>query len=251
MKRAPKGIQLNEVRFNGKGDAEDGGGKFYHINLLDRKDGEKAVQTELGPEAQVIILKLRRRIAGYKKDIEAYYVSTEHNEKADVVYMFGAKEKGRAEDLYEKYKTFIRAERVVYAYLLREGMEKELVRVIIKGSALNPNRDSKAPTTTDFFSYIQNKAKGEHVYMYVTKMTAVKEKNPMGSFYSIDFKKGAALNEKQLEEVIAKIKELHEYSVEQDAYYKVEDSEKVEVTKDALPVVEYPTDDIDPSDIPF
>lgn len=243
-KRPPKNIVLNEVRFNGKD------GKFILVNLVDRKDGEKAVETDLGEAVQVIFLKIRRRIAGYKNDIEKFYVSTEHNTKDDKVYLFGAKDRGTAEELYDKYKPLLKTNRVIYSYLIREGQEKELVRVIVKGSALNPSRESKAETTTDFFTYLNEKPKGEHTYMYVTKLSAVKESNKLGGYFSIDFKRGAKLPEDKLEVVVEKIKELHEMAVEQDNFY----NDSKNVVKDDLPAIEYPdaeSEGIDTEDIPF
>lgn len=241
-KRPPKSLIINEVSFNGKE------GKFMFRDLINRKEGEKAEKKEIGDSIQVIFLKLRRRISGYNNKQEKFYTSTEHNDKKDTVYLFGVNKKGTAEELYEEFKPLLKTERVIYAYLLREGQDKELVRVIVKGSALNPNRAGKKDGVNDLFTYINDKQKDEHSYMFVTKMTAVEESGPLGKYYTIDFKRGTKLPEDKLNVVVEKIKELHQMSVEQDNYYKVEEN----VPEGAgLPVIEYPDDDINVDDIPF
>ncbi len=249
-RRAPRGIKLNEIRFNGKE------GNFVFLDLLNRQEGQKADKTNLGESVDVVFLKIRRRIAGFKKgnksmkEFDTVYVSTEHNTKEDQIYLFGAKEKGKADDLYNKYKDFIHTERVVYAFLLRKDKERELVRVIIKGSALNPNRETKATGTVDFFTYVQDKEKGTHIYEYVTNLSSVKETGPLGDFFTINFRRGKKLPGDKLIAVVEEIKTLHQYSIEQDEYYA--DAQKIEEPAEKkLPEIEYPEEDINPDDIPF
>jgi hypothetical protein len=253
INRYPKSIVLNEVRFNGKD------GRFVYVNMIDRKKGEKSTKEDLGESVDVIFLKIRRRIVGYVKRLEMYYTSTEHNVKTDNVYLFGAQEKGTADALHGKYKDVMWAERVVYAFLLRAGHEKELVRVIIKGSTLNNKREGKVEGTVDFFDYIANKkSKGEHSYMFVTKLSALKESGPLGSYFTINFVRGQKLDDVKLSVVVDKINELHAMTSEQDEYYKdgtaeapKEDLPSIDYSKEPMAPADYPEDKIDPADIPF
>ena len=143
--RVPKSMKLNEVRFNGEE------GKFVYVDVINRKDKEKAEKTDLGERVDFIFLRARRRIAGYNKREKMMYISTEHNDKNDNVYLFGMREKGTADALYTKYKDIMHTERVVYAFLLRVGHDRELVRIVIKGSTLNWKRDGKSKTTSRIY----------------------------------------------------------------------------------------------------
>ena len=258
--RIPKTMKLNEVRFNGKD------GKFVYVDVLGRKEGEKPETTDLGSGVSFIFLRQRRRIAGFNKSIDTWYVSTEHNDKNDNVYLFGARAKGRAEDLYEKYKDVMHTERIVYGFLLRPQHDRELVRIIVKGSTLNWKREQKAPTTVDYFAYIQDEKRVGHIYEYVSNMTSVKEKNSLGEYYSINFTSGTKLTDKQVEIVVEKLEEIRDYVKEQDDYYKtaqkpleadvpVIDAEDDKVNMDSMtPAYDaerYPKEEINPSDIPF
>lgn len=245
--RIPKAMKLNEVRFNG----EDG--KFFYVDVINRKEGEKAVKTDLGDHIDFIFLRTRRRIAGYIKKDKMMYISTEHNDKKDNVYLFGAREKGTAEELYDRYKDIMHTERVVYAFLIQSQKEKELVRIIIKGSTLNWKRDGKAPTTVDYFAYVQDDKREGHIYEYVTRITPVKETGDLGDYYSMHFALGAHLDQPKIDVIVEKLKELKEYVAEQDSYYKTAKKvEEVDVPViDATDKVEYPAEQINPDDIPF
>jgi hypothetical protein len=213
--RLPKAMKLNEVRFNGKD------GEFEYVDVLNRKDGEKAEKTSLGKTVDFIFLRQRRRIVGFNRSTDTMYISTEHNGKDDNIYLFGVKEKGTANELYEKYKDIMHTERVVYGFLLRQGKERELVRVIIKGSTLNWKREGKAPTTVDYFSYVQDDKREGHIYEYVTRMSPVKESSPLGVYYSINFTLGTHLKDDQIAIIVGTLNMLKDYVAEQDAYYKV------------------------------
>lgn len=256
--RIPKTMKLNEVRFNGKD------GKFEYVDVIGRKEGEKAEKIDLGTSVDFIFLRQRRRIAGYNRSTETMYISTEHNTKNDNVYLFGVREKGTADALYEKYKDIMHTERIVYAFLLRAQRERELVRVIIKGSTLNWKRDGKSPTTVDYFSYIQDDKRAGHIYEYVTRMTPVKETSPLGAYYSIHFTLETKLNDEQIGIIKDKLVELREYVNDQDDYYKtsqkVEEADVPTIDADddssssmtpAITPENYPKDQINPEDIPF
>ena len=267
--RIPKTMKLNEVRLNGKD------GKFVYVDVINRKDGEKPEKIDLGSQVQFIFLRQRRRIAGFNKGEKMPYISTEHIDKNDQVYLFGMKEKGTAGELYEKYKDIMHTERIVYAFLLRPQHERELVRVIIKGSTLNWKRDGKAKDTVDYFSYVQDDKREGHLYEYVTIMSPVKETGPLGDYYSLHFTLGKRLDQPKVDVVVEKLKELRDYVAEQDAYYKVakevkeveaptidagddQDDEvdnygkpNVEANKPAYSGENYPKDEIRPEDIPF
>ena len=212
--RIPKSMKLNEVRFNGKD------GKFMYVDTINRKNDEKAEKTDLGTSVDFIFLRQRRRIAGYNKKEKMMYISTEHNDKNDNVYLFGMREKGTAAELYDRYKDIMHTERVVYAFLLRTGIERELVRIIIKGSTLNFKREGKAPTTVDYFAFVQDDKREGHLYEYVSRITPVKETSDLGDYFSIHFATITKLNKNQIDVVVEKLKELRDHVAEQDAYYK-------------------------------
>ncbi len=255
-RQIPKNLVLNEIRFNGKE------GKFTHVNLVGREKDQKAVETELGDSIKVIFLKIRRRIQGFKKgnkslkEFDQFYTSTEHNTKDDTVYLFGAKEKGKSEDLYNKYAAThkMRAQRVIYCYLIQEGKERELVRLIVKGGTLNPNRESKVSGKLDFFDFInQKRPKGDHTYMYVTNISAVQEEGNLGTIYTMEFVRGSKLADDKLQVVVDEVKKIHALTLEQDAYYKDADAQAI-APKEEVATVEYPSaeeEGINPEDIPF
>ena len=258
--RIPKTMKLNEVRFNGKD------GKFVYVDVLGRKEGEKAEVTDLGTTVSFIFLRQRRRIAGYNRSTETMYISTEHNDKNDNIYLFGMKEKGTAAEIYEKYKDIMHTERVVYAFLIRPQHERELVRIVIKGSTLNWKREGKAKdTTVDYFSYIQDEKREGHIYEYLTNMKPVKEVSPLGDYYSIHFYQGPHLTVPQIATVVGKLEEIRDYVKEQDDYYKTakkpleadvpvidaEDDPKTDPLAPAYDGDNYPKDNISPEDIPF
>jgi hypothetical protein len=211
--------------------------------------GEKAEEVDLGEKIQAVFLKLRRRISGFNKSLDTFYTSTEHNTKDDVVYLFGAREKGRAEDLYEKHKPILKAQRVVYAYLIHSPTEKELVRLIVKGASLSPSKD-KDDEHVDLLSYVQqDKPKGTHTYQYVTEMTSYEKSGPLGKYFAVHFERGGRIPDEKLTPVIEVIKELAEEAKAQDEYYKENTP-----PSEALPVIDradYPEEDINIDDIPF
>lgn len=228
---------LNEVRFNGQT------GKFVKVNLVDKKEGVDAETVELGDEIKAVFLKIRRRLGGFDSAKDAFLVSTEHNTKDDVVQLFGVRDKGIAEALYEKYKPVLKAQRVIYAWIL-DGRSHELVRIIVKGASLLKDREEQANESTSLLDYL-NKEKAspdDHVYKFVTEMKAVEKKGKLGKYYAIDFSQGKRIADDKLEEAIAEIKRLHEYSLEQDKYNST-----------ATPAVEtkseYPVND--DAEIPF
>lgn len=252
LKSPPKNLALNEVRFNGKD------GVFTYVNLLERKDGEQAQTIDLGPSIQAVFLKIRRRLGGFNvsdtsssKD-GTFYVSTEHNTKEDTVYLFGARERGVAETLYEKHKPILKAQRVIYAYLLRKDLPKELVRIVVKGSSLMADREEQENKSTSLLDYVsREKGKDEHMYNFVTILSAVKKKGRLGAYFAIDFMEGKKLPDEKMPEVIEKIKEIAKVSSEQDAYYKENTPAPTAVE---LPVIEYPdteSEGVNIDDIPF
>ena len=261
--RIPKLAKLNEVRLNGKD------GNFIYVDQINRKKDEKAEKTDLGQSVDFIFLRQRRRIAGYNKPLKKMYISTEHNDKNDNVYMFGAKDKGTAEEMYNKYNVSpvkMHTERVVYAFLLRPQHERELVRLIVKGSTLNFERDGKADTTVDYFAFIQDEKRVGHLYEYVTRMTPVKESNDLGEYYSIHFATVSRLTSEQIEVVVKTLKQLRDDVADQDAFYRkskkpeeanvptIDAEDDEEGTDPMVPAHDkdtYPKDEISLDDIQF
>lgn len=243
MRKPPEAIKCNEVRVNGKT------GKFLYIDLINRKEGEKAEVVELGDGIKVIFLKHRRRLAYYDKPNKRMIQTTEHNSKTDTVYLFGLKERGPADLMRENHQK-LRTQQLVYAFLIREndkGSMPEMVRLIFKGSALLSEATPEG--VMKYYDYVSSFKGKDHSYQFITELASVQEKSDLGDYYSVSFSRGPKVSAQGMEAVATKIKELAETTNAQDAYYKQEQL-PAEPQED-MPTIEYPEDEANPDDIPF
>ncbi len=76
---------------------------------------------------------------------------------------------------------------MIYALLITEGADPELVRIPVKGSSLGS--EVKADTTTDLYSYLSSFSPDEHMWEYYTVLSPVLEKGKQ-QYFAIDFKRG-------------------------------------------------------------
>lgn len=241
-KKAPE-YRLNELRLNGNE------GKFYIKMMTEEKgtDGKYRKVPIDASEVQVIFLKHRRVLAQYKKN-EPSLQTNEHNHKDDYVMLFGVNEKGRASDLREKYPA-LRTQQIVYAFV---PSLNEIVKVVIKGASLGS--DSKDKNVLGYYEYLGKFGKDEHSWQYFTVLKPVQESSSMASYYAIEFVRGEKLEEERIEKVAGMIEEVHGHIVEMDSYYKQKTAQQIVVDNVDVPPadeLEYPTDDINPEDIPF
>lgn len=245
--KKPAQLILNEIRINGKK------GKFFFrdvIGGLKEIDGKKRYeQKEIGEEVSVIFLKIRRKLRQYRKE-ENPLTTSEHNHKDDIVALFGNPEveKGKASDLREKYQG-LRTQQIIYAIY-----GDELVRVLIKGSALGSK--SKKKDVMAFYEYISSfkeDGKDEHFYNFITKLYAVEEVGELGEYYTMSFKKDRELTEEEKKLVAEKMLIAFNFCKGTDEYYnkgKAEEIKKV-AEKEEIETVEYPEDEIVGEEILF
>jgi hypothetical protein len=260
-------IKLNKIQFNGQT------GTFVKTCLLEDKvteNGEERFKTiDLGKELKVVFLKHRRVLTQYIKG-KPSPTTNEHNSKDDYVTLFTGKEKesGKASILREKYPG-LRTVQVVYAYV---PSLKETVKLSIKGASLSS--EVKAKDVPTYYSYLAS-FKNEHSWQFITELSPVAEKGPMGTYFCINFKKGEKLTEEQINKAVEIIKDIHEKITAQDEYalskipkdvfeqevnseiarvdkYRKDVAEQTKKNEaNPVPVVEYPEDEINPEDIPF
>lgn len=246
--RKPKSIVLDEIKIQGKE------GTFVKTYLTEPKGADGKYRTEdLGESIEVVFLKIRRRLEEkYNPKVKSRRTS-EHNSSTDTVMMFGPDaQKGVASDLREKFPN-LRTIQVVYCIEKKTGKS---VRLIVKGASLGS--ENKDKEVNSFYDYLGKFGKDEHSYEFITSLSAVAEKSPLGDYYCINFQKGEKLNDKQMEKVSESIKEFHDNIVEQDTFYRSKDEKdiKKEVLKETgeekdEDAIEYPEEEIDPNDIPF
>jgi len=257
-KSSPR-LTLNELVYNGKKN------KFFLVmkkaGLIEQEDGKKKFdKQELGEEVNVIFLRIRRKLRQYRKD-EKPLTTNEHNTKADMLTLFGDTEviKGSNDELKARHQ-LLRTVQIVYALYLPQGSTRgELVRLIVKGSALGSK--VKAKDVHDFYSYISSfKAGGadEHFYEHITILKGVEEQGELGEYYAMTFVQGEKItdNEEMMSEVKVNMTIAYDYITASDEYYKSKNAaeinkEIVEQKAADIDTIEYPDDDVDLEDIPF
>lgn len=244
-KKAPEGYRANEVRLNGET------GEFQYVDLLGKKQGQKAEVRDLGQSIRVAFLKVRRKLGYYDGKTRRMIQTAEHNHKDDQTFLFGPNVKGKASELREQFEK-LRTIQVVYALLSNGTDTPEVVKLIVKGASLGS--ENKAESTTDFYAYLQSFEEGEHAHEFVTNLKAVQESGAK-DYWCIDFKRGAKLPEDKMALSSEKIREIHEATTAQDRYYNVKSETEVrEETNDIQIDDNYPdaaTEGINPEDIPF
>lgn len=233
-------------------------GKYPKIPLT----SSAVIEEGKAPEAlEVVFLKIRRVISVFKKGGEGFSTN-EHNNKNEMVMLFGKGEIGIASELREKYPE-LRTQQIVYCYL---PLKKEIVRVVIKGSSLGSEETAKG--VLKFYDYLGSFGKDEHSHEFITRLQPIAEEGPESTYYAISFERGRALNEEEKVKVNAMIDEVYDATTAIDESFKEkinarlknpaaesEVSEANRAVNDAkyedLETIEYPEEDINPEDIPF
>lgn len=247
-------LKLNEIRVNGQT------GQFMYKDILSGRNEEtdKFAEKEIGPEANVVFLKIRRRLVQYRKDKKPL-ISQEHNSRYDTITLWGNEDGvvvGSNDDIRARFDG-LKTQQIVYAlYIPKEG-EKELVRLIVKGSSLGSYaKNEETPSFYDYVSSFKEDGKDEHFYEYVTRLFSVKEDGQLGPYFAASFEKKEKITDEGLKDVEEAMKKAYTYCIDLDEFYgKKKSKEQLEKEgekeHDDIDTIEYPTDDIDLDDIPF
>lgn len=235
----PKTLVVPEVRLNGKT------GDFILFDLPNRKDGEDVPEENLGKNIKIIMVKFRKRMQYFNKDEKTMWATNEYQTSQDEVFLFGPGEKGKASEIWEKYKN-LKTQQVIYSLLSKgEGKEPILVKLIVRGSSA-VTRDTTPEGCVKLFDFLSNKK--EHAYEIVTEINSMEEQGQLGPYFVMNFAKlglvktsQEPLVEKTVEEVSAVFKAL-------DDYYH---SPIKEVEKESSPIINYDEGEVDPNEIPF
>lgn len=265
----PRALILDQLSLNGDAEIQEiAPGKFApkggYYRLLKLKDAKKDVKPEeekLGASVSVVFLKIRRVLQERNGDKLIRWVS-EHNTPDDIVELktsdLNGVEVGSARALREKY-TGLRTIQYVYGLLLRDGKEPELVKMRFKGSALGS--EVKAEGVKTFYDYISEVRKGEdgkveHLRHYETLLAHVKEEGKK-TYFTVTFERGeklspelCALADQTLREVFenitatdtARINRIKALGAKGDHIDEIPDDEGG---------IQYPTEEVNPDDIPF
>jgi hypothetical protein len=268
-------LELNEVSLNGSGSMtqvapgklEPAGG-FFRKRLYagHRNRNEKPEEVNLGKEIKIVFLRKRRKLVE-RGGVDGSIVraTNEHNQPKEAVTLYHAETKqsetGIASDLRVKYGG-LRTVELIYALLMTDAGEPELVRIPVKGSSLGS--EAKAETTTDLYKYMASFDSKEHIWQYYTVLSPVFEQGKM-AYFAIDFKRGERIDDETLANVVAPtLRKVRDNcaAVDQSRQEKIAAgitapaAEPTEVAPEeghdaAAGGIEYPADEINPDDIPF
>lgn len=242
--RRPKATVFDEIKIDGAG------GKFVKTMFTKPKDKMGKFETEeIGEKAQVVFLKIRRKLIEFQKDRGLVRSTSEHNVGTDTVMMWGDdSQKGVANDLRTKFP-MLRTQQLIYCI---DVNTKQTVKLQAKGASLGS--EQKTEGVLKFYEYLQSFGKEEHFYEYITELNPIKEKSALGQYYAITFSRGTKLTEAQMEKVGDAIEMIYEDTKAQDEYYgsqQVAAIKKDQATAPDIETIEYPADDINAEDIPF
>lgn len=246
---------LDEIRLNGKD------GIFKAKKLTEPKDEEgKYKQVDVGKEFSVVFLKVRRQLIEVGSEGAWTRCTNEHDSPNDLVTVFNyndggnSKEYMRASDARAKYPN-LRTHQLVYVKV-KNG---KIMRLDVKGSSLGSN--NKPKDVMSFYEYLSSFSEEEPFYQYKTNLSSFMEKGKLGEYATIAFKRGDALTEEELTQVIKDIDFVHAETEKQKSFDINEHMrnaaagvEYKEITEPVVQeeVIEYPQgDEISPDDIPF
>jgi len=235
---------LNEVLLNGdKGYLR----KRVWVGRTKADEMEKPQEVELGQTANVIFLKIRRKLVERGGKGEIARASGEHNTVNDAITIYENREEvfnGPAKEARKRYEG-LRTVQIIYALLSMPVSEPELVRVTVKGASLGS--DSKAEGVFDFYQYLGSFG-DDPICDFVTKLGVVQE-HGMKDYYAMTFERGEKVPERLRPLVMEKLQLVHDYAMKYDAG-KIETVKEVEA-RESGDVIAYPDDEPNPEDIPF
>ncbi|GAO38358.1 hypothetical protein SCH01S_14_00220 [Sphingomonas changbaiensis NBRC 104936] len=237
-------LVLNEVLLNGdKGYLR----KRVWVGRTKADEMEKPAEIELGKTANVIFLKIRRKLVERGGKGEIVRASGEHNTVNDIITIYENREEvftGPAKEARKLYPQ-LRTVQIVYALLATPSTEPELVRITVKGASLGS--DAKPEGVFDFYQYLGSFG-DDAICDWITKLGVVEE-NGMKTYFAMTFQRGERVPERLTDLVLEKLQFVHDYAMKYDAG-KIETVKEAEQRQDE-PAIEYPSDEPDPNDIPF
>lgn len=241
-------LPLNQIRFNGMT------GRFLYTDILkgrirDASGQERFIVKDLGTTISVIFLKSRRKLHAFRRG-EKSLDSNEHNSKYDSVLLYGEREviKGDSDTLRKQFPQ-LKTNQIMYAIF-----EGELVRLVIKGLALNPNTEGNL---YDYMASFKENGADEHFYEYETILFPRTGQSDMGTYQYIGFQKGTKLHLDKMGDVEKFMTICYNFCKESDAYFSQGDVKAIQGNSsvdDGIDTIEYPDDEdegIDPENIPF
>lgn len=208
-------LELNEVSLNGDGSTDEVApgqfvrkGGYFRKRILtgNRNRNEKPKEENLGAPIKIVFLRKRRKLVERGgTDGKIVRATNEHNHPKEAVTLYHAdtntSEDGIAHDLKQKYGVRnLKTVELIYALLMTEGNEPELIRIPIKGSSLGS--EVKADTTTDLYSYMSSFSPDEHMWEYYTVLSPVLEKGKQ-QYFAVDFKRGTPIEGDVLANAVA------------------------------------------------
>lgn len=231
----PRALVLDLLSLNGDAEIVEGldiasgqptyrtnGGYYRLLKMTKAKKGEKPEEVKLGPEVDIVFLKVRRSLQE-RNAKEMVRWTSEHDGPDDLVELHHAEGKkveyGTGRELREKY-TGLRTAQYVYCLLVSKLAEPLLCRARFKGAALgSDNRDKSMP---NFYEYIFKDRKDEvtgvkrHLRHFATTLSTIKEKGENKTYYTVVFKEGADLPIEWQKLADDKLVEVHKLLVEGD-----------------------------------
>lgn len=261
--RAPE-LVLNQVRLEGKK------GVFQYRNVKKglvahptKPERNVYETTDIGDTVDVSFLVIRRKMVekmtGNPGELSARPAYTnEHNHKHETMLLSfdGGSIVGTAETLRAKYD-LLRTQQIVYC--LYKG---ELVRLTVKGASLGSK--GKTKDTMSFYGYLssfENNPKArdgsrDHFYDYVTTLKVIEETGDLGSYYTMNFIRGKAHSDKEMEAVGEAMGTVADFTARSDAFYakRIADIGAAGATRTVptaqISTVAYPEEE-DTGEIPF
>lgn len=234
-------MSFDELKLNKEGD-------FLLTKYTQQKDGDGLFpQENKGEQADIIVLKLRRRMVEFNMAGGFERGSNEYNTAAQEVVL-STGERGTEKELK---KTFPNMKVQIIIYALLDG---EVVKIPVSGSSLYTD-DPEKPMR--LYNYLQSFNDGEHVFEYITHMTVSSEEYDTGKekklYYAIGFRRGEKLPQALFENAGNKLTDLVGDLDDFDKKYGASFPMKKE-KEDQMKKVEYPEaedEGIRPEDIPF
>jgi hypothetical protein len=239
--------KLNEVRMNG----DDG--SFSLVELLSPKNAEtgKYNSQKLGSSVDGVILKMRWKLSKFKEGEPSLNTSEYDNKSKDKVVLFGTNERGIAQNIKERFA--LTTQRVLYVYLPKQG---EVVRLIVKPSGFSRKNPNDPAGLFDFQNEHEKASTYIHKFWTTFSCKFQEGKNQDGSpnkrkdHFSMTFACGKPLTEEQQQKIYGLIEEVDSKTTVVAAQF----AETYEPTpeKEIVPGGgDYPTEDVNPDDIPF
>ena len=191
-------------------------GEFKLLDLTAEKgEDNKYPQRDLGKSIDGVILKMRWQLQRYEEGKNGtnstFYSSTEYDNKfKDDVTVFPTKDKGNAVAMKEKHN--LGTVRIVYFYMPKE---KQIVRLVVKASALSGDKNPDSETQLGLFEYLDEYANTETLPCeFITTCTGVHRADPNGNkrkdYFAMTFAAGRKLTESEFAKVEAMMLDVNE-----------------------------------------